>query len=296
MLHIGSEHTLAIAATRRPSLYAVLEGTLTLCVTNSREVTLHAGEIGIVFYGDAHRIGSGPSVSRLITPPTARRMADTFEHCRFDGGEEQAIVMQCILDLAYFGAGAMSSRAAPDLMLMLDPERRTIESALPLFPFQPEALMRGLDLPGGEAIAFAFANMQLCYALKQYSNIVWGTNFREARNPNVRRICTIIREVRSHPERDWTVDSMAIYVGMSRSAFAFAFHDYVDEAPISFLKRQRMERAAKLLLKDSLSMHDVGRRVGYDIESSFARAFKRHWGVPPRAFVRNYRQHAIRTH
>lgn len=287
LLHLGSDRSVAIAPTRRPSLYAALAGSVTITLASGESVRLEPGEIAIVFYGDGHRVGDGPNPERLVTGQTQRRTPDRFEHCHVDGNAPQAVVLQAICDLGYFSTGALSHRAAPDLFVMLRSMRDGDGYAVRIFPFDAAMLLSELDGPGGQAIGFAFANLHLCHAVRQYATSTWAGSFRNIRNPNLRRVCAVLREIRGHPERDWTVDSMAAHVGLSRSAFALAFQEIVGQAPMGFLNRERMERAAKLLVKDSLSMHEVGRRVGYDIESSFARAFKRHWGVPPRAFAKN---------
>lgn len=288
VLHMGADQAIAVAPTRRPSLYAVLRGSTTIRLADGSHTRVEAGEIAIVFYGDGHRIGEGRLPERLPTPPTAQRTPDRLQHCRFDGDKPGTVVLQAICDLGYFGKSALSHRAAPDLFAMLKDGRHEEAYTMQVFPYCEQALLDNIDGPGGQAMVFAFANLQVCHAIRHYATSTWGGSFRNIRNPNLRRICTVLREIRAHPERDWSVETMAAHVGLSRSAFALAFQEIVGKAPMSLLKKERMERAAKLLLKDSLSMHEVGNRVGYHIESSFARAFKRHWGVPPRAFAKSY--------
>jgi AraC-like DNA-binding protein len=50
-----------------------------------------------------------------------------------------------------------------------------------------------------------------------------------------------------------------------------------------------MRRAAQLLEIEAITSREVAERVGYDLESSFARTFKKYYGVSPRAFAARYR-------
>ncbi len=76
---------------------------------------------------------------------------------------------------------------------------------------------------------------------------------------------------------------MAGAAGMSRSAFAALFKDYVGKAPKEFLTQWRMARAFEWLSNDGISTYDAALRTGYENEASFAKAFKRVMGLGPGA-------------
>jgi AraC-like DNA-binding protein len=74
---------------------------------------------------------------------------------------------------------------------------------------------------------------------------------------------------------------------MSRSNFSSRFGLFVGTSPMKYLFQLRMNLAANALRGDvHLSVLEVALQVGYDTESSFGRAFKRHHGVSPAAFRR----------
>ena len=54
-------------------------------------------------------------------------------------------------------------------------------------------------------------------------------------------------------------------------------------APIRYLSAWRMHVAGDLLHSTTLGVAAVARRVGYDSEEAFSRAFKRATGQPPSA-------------
>lgn len=95
------------------------------------------------------------------------------------------------------------------------------------------------------------------------------------------------------PERAWSVQTLANAVAMSRSPFAAKFTALVGEPPLAYLTRWRMQLAADLLLRERLNVSEVARRVGYEAEAAFSKAFKRQFGQSPLAFRRQQTQLAV---
>ncbi len=102
-------------------------------------------------------------------------------------------------------------------------------------------------------------------------------------DPQIGRALSLIHE---KPEDDWTVESLASKVGMSRSAFAARFAQLVEEPPLTYLTRWRMQKASRLLETSHAGVAEVAKRVGYDAEAAFSKAFKRWIGVAPGAYRR----------
>jgi AraC-like DNA-binding protein len=73
---------------------------------------------------------------------------------------------------------------------------------------------------------------------------------------------------------------------MSRSAFAARFTQLVEEPPLAYLTRWRMQKASRLLETSPAGVAEVAKRVGYDAEAAFSKAFKRWIGVAPGAYRR----------
>jgi AraC-like DNA-binding protein len=86
------------------------------------------------------------------------------------------------------------------------------------------------------------------------------------------------------PAEAWTVESLAKEAALSRSALAERFTHLVGEAPMQYLTRWRMQRAANLLRTRNLSVFEAAMEVGYASEAAFSRAFKKVVGIPPSAW------------
>jgi AraC-like DNA-binding protein len=83
------------------------------------------------------------------------------------------------------------------------------------------------------------------------------------------------------PARRWTVATLAGKVGASRSSLDDRFRHVLGQSPIRYLTAWRMHLAGDLLATTELSVFTIARRVGYDSEEAFSRAFKRERGVSP---------------
>lgn len=78
-----------------------------------------------------------------------------------------------------------------------------------------------------------------------------------------------------------SLDALASSCAMSRSAFSNLFKEIVGQSPAEYSTQWRMSLAYRWLLDDGLSTLDVALRVGYESESSFAKAFTRVMGAGP---------------
>ena len=83
------------------------------------------------------------------------------------------------------------------------------------------------------------------------------------------------------PAHAWTLDDLALQVGMSRSALAERFTHFVGVPPIQYLAQWRMQLAATLLSSTALGLAELAGQVGYGSEAALSRAFKRWAGVAP---------------
>ncbi|HTE43052.1 MAG TPA: AraC family transcriptional regulator [Steroidobacteraceae bacterium] len=90
-----------------------------------------------------------------------------------------------------------------------------------------------------------------------------------------------ISALHTKPARNWTLESLAREVALSRSALAERFTEFVGTPPMQYLTNWRMQLAATRLQAGSESIATVANHVGYESEAAFSRVFKKIVGVPP---------------
>ena len=83
------------------------------------------------------------------------------------------------------------------------------------------------------------------------------------------------------PEHKWTVAELASEALTSRSLLDERFRALLGRSPIRYLTEWRMHLAEDLLANTDSGVATVARRVGYDSEEAFSRAFKRAHGQSP---------------
>jgi AraC family transcriptional regulator, regulatory protein of adaptative response / methylphosphotriester-DNA alkyltransferase methyltransferase len=78
-----------------------------------------------------------------------------------------------------------------------------------------------------------------------------------------------------------SLDDIARRVASSRRQLQRAYAEVGNTTFREHLTRVRMNRAAELLSRRSVTVREVAHRVGYRQPAQFAKAFRRHLGVAP---------------
>ena len=94
-------------------------------------------------------------------------------------------------------------------------------------------------------------------------------------------VAPVLALLHGAPERKWTVAELASKTAVSRSVLDDRFRRVLGTSPIRYLTDWRMHQAAELLATTDVSVANVARRVGYEAEEAFSRAFKRYHGLSP---------------
>jgi len=87
-----------------------------------------------------------------------------------------------------------------------------------------------------------------------------------------------------NPAQPWTIASLAKEAGVSRSVLAERFRHFLNETPMAYLTRWRLQLGAEMLVSTSYSVAQIASEVGYETEAAFNSAFKREFEFPPARF------------
>jgi AraC-like DNA-binding protein len=145
---------------------------------------------------------------------------------------------------------------------------------------------------GGESVLEKLSELMFVQALRQHIEEApegergWLSGLRD------RHVGAALKLIHGRPAEDWTLERLAKEVGLSRSAFAERFGHFVDEPPMRYLGRWRMQLAARALERPGMSIAQAAAEVGYQSEAAFNRAFKKFVGAPPGEWRRSHMAHA----
>ncbi|WTX00137.1 AraC family transcriptional regulator [Streptomycetaceae bacterium NBC_01309] len=142
--------------------------------------------------------------------------------------------------------------------------------------------------PGSQAVATRLTEVLFILTVRNWleragdedTNPSWLTALRD---PDIGAALSLMHE---QPQQDWTVDSLARAVAMSRPTFARRFKSAVGASPLAYLSRVRLDHAARQLRDTNDPLGMIARNVGYASEYALSRAFTRELGVPPSRYRR----------
>ncbi len=99
-------------------------------------------------------------------------------------------------------------------------------------------------------------------------------------------IAAALKAIHETPDHEWTVDSLAQHIGMSRSRFADKFSRSMGVGPMKYLADWRLQKALVMLDDDRNSIQEIALKSGYKSAAAFSRAFTKKFGSPPSVYKR----------
>ncbi|TAK70351.1 MAG: AraC family transcriptional regulator [Actinomycetota bacterium] len=267
--------------------HVVARGTCWVAIGDGEKHWAAAGDVIVLPYGDQHRMGgvgeaeSVPLATILVPPPW--HQMPVIRHGA--GGSRTDVV-----------CGYLHSDDA-----LFDPRLRALP---PVFVVRP---------PEGPAAEWVSAN--IAYALAQVDGAAMGPSTMSVRLPELLLVEVLrlhlatapavehgwlaalhdpvlrpaLAAIHGDPAHRWTVPELAQLAAVSRSALDARFRQILGLSPIRYLADWRLHLARDLLSTTDLGNATVARRVGYEAEEAFSRAFKRAYGRSPTSWRAEHR-------
>lgn len=94
-------------------------------------------------------------------------------------------------------------------------------------------------------------------------------------------IARVLDKIHEDFSDDLNINTLAIYAGMSVSAFHASFKAVTNSSPLQYIKNVRLHKARALMTHDGLNAISASLRVGYESASQFSREYKRFFGITP---------------
>lgn len=242
---------------------------------------LQAGDLVLVPHGDGHRLVSTPGLAAaplFDLPRTA--ISERYEHLVLGGGGQPTTMICGAVHFQHPSARSLI-QLLPQLIHIKSVDMQQaewVQTTLRFIAAEASSLQ-----PGGETVITRLADILVIQAIRWWitRDPMAKTGWLGAlRDEQIGRALALMHR---HPMKDWTVDSLAAQVAMSRSAFATRFTSLVGLPPMKYLAQARMNLAATLLQQRGERVADVATRLGYESEAAFSRAFRRLLGVAPGA-------------
>jgi AraC family transcriptional regulator, activator of mtrCDE len=267
----------ALLIRRRIALHAILdgEGVLDVPATGERQA-FRPGSVLLVSHGVVHRLrpdgrGLADSARRARRLPGPSH-PDALPILRFGSGDPVVQTISMVFDLGPARANPLV-RMLPTICAARERDRLGLELR--------DTLDRAAGLPGAALFADRFANLAFVEIIRRHVAETGVLSRLGAYLTNAAPIERVIAAVNARPGEDWSLVSLAVQAGMSRSAFASAFTRHVGQPAMSYVFQTRMLRAAELLRSTDLGTAAVAAHVGYQSGSALARSFRRYFGVGP---------------
>jgi AraC family transcriptional regulator len=99
-----------------------------------------------------------------------------------------------------------------------------------------------------------------------------------------RRIARAMALIAADPARSPTLEELAAAAAFSPFHFHRLYREMTGETPAETLQRERLSRAAAMLVRDGLDVAAVAKRSGYGSAAAFTRAFRAAYGIPPATY------------
>ena len=272
------------------SFHIVTEGHV-WAVTDTETLQLTAGTIIVFPQGTSHVVCSDPALPQGDGIDPFRLKSSAAPPYRIKGGGTGPDRSRMIC--GFFGCDAKPFNpllsALPDVIT----GDAASEDAGDLAVFYRLAASEAnASSPGGAATLVRLCELMLIEAIRRYlrtSNASQGW-LAGLSDPQIGRALIAIHK---HPTHSWTVETLAGEAALSRTVFADRFSALINETPMAYVARWRLQLAA-LRLAEGGTVAAAAAEAGFDGEASFSRAFKRSTGHSPASWRKQRRESLVR--
>ncbi len=275
-LHPGAERLLLFHIVARGHCWVVdVEG---------QRHSARAGDIIVLPYGDDHRFESDApaelvSMLSLFDPPPWSSLP--FVQYGGDGPSTSMVCGYLVSEDPLFDPKMC---VFPPAFVVHPPDEAASRWVQASVQYAMQETTSGSDRapsPVPPAVATRLPELVVIEVLKAYlatspaSDAGWLAALRDP------VVAPALAALHAAPDRRWTVGEIAAAAAVSRSGLDERFRQVLGRSPIRYLADWRMHLADGLLASTDATVFAIARKVGYDSEEAFSRAFKRSRGSSP---------------
>src|SRR5437867_2493602 len=241
--------------------HLLTQGRASVRMDSGQRVTLNAGDLIMLPHGDPHIMENGPPTKTVDeSEQIAEVLSQGLKLWRLGGGGEVTRFvcgyMACEPRLSHVFLSGL-----PPLFkvnIRNDASGRWVENSIRF------SVDQGSDSrAGGKAVLAKLSEVLFIETLRAYiaklppQQTGWLAG---ARDSEVGKTLALMHRNPAHP---WTLATLAKEVGISRSVLAERFRHYLNETPMAYLTRWRLELGAQMLKSGNHSVAQVAADGGY---------------------------------
>jgi AraC-like DNA-binding protein len=268
---------LAPGAERIIPYHLVVQGACYVQLKKQKPVELAAGHVIMFPHGDVHVLASTPGLRPLqITTDAVVKLtrADSIASTHYGGGGAQTRLI-----CGFFACGEMLSEQLVARLPKLIHCQINTDSAAALLPrsVRPSnaAATLGFGAVLGKLSELLFVDAIRAHVESLPERQGWLTGLKD------RYVSHGLALMYAHPGANWSLETLASAVGISRTAFADHFVQCTGMSPIQYLTQWRLRVAADSLAHSDRAIKFVAESAGFGSTPAFTRAFKREFGKSP---------------
>jgi AraC-like DNA-binding protein len=244
---------------------------------------LHPGDIILVPKGRTHILSDSPQKTAPPLEKVIRQSGYNGNGLLVYGTQSTGQTTQMVCGHFSFRPGADHPvlRHLPEFITLRSEDRKKL-------PLLDQSLSFIAERVFSESLGSAAAVTRL-------SEIVFMEILQSAISANDRLSCVLLalqdakiakslQLMHSNPEKQWTVESLACEVAMSRSRFSNRFRKLLGETPMTYLAEWRLQKSLEMLGETKQPIQLVANKTGYQSPSAFTRAFHCKFGISPKEY------------
>jgi AraC-like DNA-binding protein len=265
--------------------HIVVDGHASFSIGNDR-IDLEPGDFILFPKGEGHKLGDGACTHfTYLSDLPIKAITSRYEVLNF-GGNGDKTTMVCGALLFQHPLSIKLLGILPTYILI----KKAQQPAIDIFDNLSgllESETQNVDV-GAEAVISRLADILVINAMRQYLKGLNDEQIGWLGALSDDRIGKALNLIHEQPEYHWSLEELALKVGMSRTSFSQYFKRLVGNTLMEYLTEWRMSLAYSKLQLTKDSLLSISLDVGYQSEAAFSRAFKKAIGKTPIEVRKSY--------
>jgi len=248
-------------------------------MVKGKKINLKQGDFILLPKGEGHILSDGQcSTLTPLAELPIKAVTERYETLEY-GGQGKLSRLVCGVLLFNHPLAIRILSVLPEYIIILrsDNEAKTaVESICELMRAETEQLGVGAD-----AVICRLSEVLVIAGMRAHLFKLGDNSLGWLNALDDDRIGRSLKLIHEAPEKHWSLEELAMEVGMSRTSFSQQFKRLVDNTPMDYLTEWRMSLAYSKLQFSNDNILTIALDIGYQSESAFSRAFKKVIGHSP---------------